>query len=125
MSFNWEEYYNLAKELKGRSDEASLRTAISRIYYSAYHQARVHLQQRGIVVDTSGAYSHDRIWREYLGQGVTSGAVCRYGKDLHTKRIKADYDDEIGNLKELVDDSFAIAQKVFNYLSKIKNTTIS
>jgi uncharacterized protein (UPF0332 family) len=123
MTFNWEDYHRLADDLKGRGDDAALRTAISRVYYSAYNQARIHLQQRGIALDVSGASSHERIWREYLGKSKAAGSVCRYGKDLHTKRVKADYHDEIENLKALVDDSFETAQKFFNYLAEVKAYT--
>jgi len=49
--FNWDDYLKLAKdlilpEIKRRSDEACLRTAVSRAYYAAYNKveryARVH-----------------------------------------------------------------------------------
>ena len=48
MSFNWSEYLTLAQELASRSatspiQEAKLRAAISRAYYSAFCQARNHL----------------------------------------------------------------------------------
>ena len=37
--FNWYGYLQLAEELGKRSDEASLRSALSRAYYYVYHLA--------------------------------------------------------------------------------------
>ena len=37
--FNWSGYLQLAEELGKRSDEASLRSALSRAYYYVYHLA--------------------------------------------------------------------------------------
>ena len=38
MPFDFAAYLTLAEELKQRTDEASLRTAISRVYYAVFHQ---------------------------------------------------------------------------------------
>lgn len=121
MNFNWEEYADLARKLRLEKDEASLRSAVSRVYYSALNQARVTLQQRGINIDVYGANSHDKIWREYLTRGKTSKAIWRNGKELHENRIKADYHDEIPDLQALVTASFNVAERVFTYLSQIRN----
>ena len=53
MPFDWTEYARLAEELGTRADEASLRTAISRAYYSVYHQARDYLLGEGIPLSKS------------------------------------------------------------------------
>lgn len=50
MSFDWIEYYNLAKELSGdesckANEEAKNRSAISRAYYSAIIQARAKISK--------------------------------------------------------------------------------
>ena len=44
MKFDWEEYFNLAKELAGTTEEAKLRSAVSRAYYSAFCLARNYLR---------------------------------------------------------------------------------
>lgn len=44
MNFDWEEYFNLAKELAGTTEEAKLRSAVSRAYYSAFCLARNYLR---------------------------------------------------------------------------------
>jgi len=46
VAFDWAEYRRLANELKTRTDdEAALRSAISRLYYSAFHPAKTHLKK--------------------------------------------------------------------------------
>src|SRR5438552_14010258 len=52
MAFDWNDYARLAEELPTRKDEASLRTAISRFYYSVYHQARDYLLDKGVPLST-------------------------------------------------------------------------
>lgn len=52
MSFDWLEYLNLAQELAGQatkpsSQEAKLRSAVSRAYYAAFCEARNHLRGEG------------------------------------------------------------------------------
>lgn len=38
--FDWRDFFNLAEELSNRNDEACIRSAISRYYYSAFCSAR-------------------------------------------------------------------------------------
>ena len=40
MPFDWREFHNLAINLSKNSDEASLRSSVSRAYYAAFHLAR-------------------------------------------------------------------------------------
>jgi len=52
MSFDWNEYYQLSRELAGlatgiATEEAKMRSAISRAYYAAFCKARDYLQQMG------------------------------------------------------------------------------
>ena len=41
--FDWYDFFKLANELSERDDEASIRSAISRYYYSAFCSARQYL----------------------------------------------------------------------------------
>jgi len=45
MPFDWNTYKDLAEELRLRNDEASKRSAISRLYYSVYWKARNLLEK--------------------------------------------------------------------------------
>ena len=48
MSFDWDQFRQLAEELRQRNDEAAQRTAISRIYYAFYWRARVFWRMRAL-----------------------------------------------------------------------------
>jgi len=43
VSFSWDSYIEFARELKGETDEAKLRTSVSRGYYGVYHKSRIRL----------------------------------------------------------------------------------
>jgi uncharacterized protein (UPF0332 family) len=43
MSFDWRDYLKLAGTLASAESEAARRTAVSRAYYAAYHQAKIYL----------------------------------------------------------------------------------
>ena len=45
--------------------------------------------------------------------------VGKKGKELHEKRIKADYQDEIRKLDDLVEDSFLVADEILAVLKKV------
>lgn len=60
--FDWKGQYNLAKKLsKNIDDEASIRSAISRCYYSAFCSARYYLvevKHEEHLLDTVGAHTN-------------------------------------------------------------------
>jgi len=91
MNFDWGLYLQLARELGGRPDDASKRTAVSRAYYSAYHAANDFLKANGIATDAARG-SHVRVWRVYV---KSSKPECvRIGVDglrLKDARVDADY----------------------------------
>lgn len=49
MIFDWNDFYTLAEELNRREDEAAKRTAISRLYYAIYWEARNLLEDEGFI----------------------------------------------------------------------------
>ena|SRR5450432_3037603 len=119
MGFDWNEYVTLAEELSTRDDEASLRTAISRVYYSIYHQARDFLLAEGISLSTNDS-SHKVVWNEYKGRGKSCRPVGMDGDCLHDNRKKADYDKELDNINQLVQDTFLVAKNMREYLRQCK-----
>jgi uncharacterized protein (UPF0332 family) len=91
MPFDWPEYLRLAEELAQRqSDEAALRSAISRAYYAAFCCACNYLRQKGIPVP-QGEGSHDRVWKSFKGLGRTLSNVPEKGDRLKRQRVEADY----------------------------------
>jgi uncharacterized protein (UPF0332 family) len=124
MSFDWNEYATLAEELSRRDNEASLRTAISRIYYSTYHEAKTYLLDEGIQLSTSDS-SHKIIWNGYKNMGRSCRSVGLNGERLFDNRKKADYESEVGNINQLVEESFIIARNILVYLKQCKASRVS
>lgn len=120
--FDWDEFLILAKELGKQTDEASLRTVVSRIYYAVYWKARIKLEEEGFVIrENRGKGSHEQVWDEYNNRnGTTNKAIYRSGDELKRNRIKADYKSEIVITPNLVKDSFRLANNVLTYLNQIQ-----
>jgi uncharacterized protein (UPF0332 family) len=121
MPFDWTEYARLAEELRTRGDEASLRTAISRAYYSVYHQARDYLLAEGIPLSKSDS-SHKVVWNGYRVIGGSCRSVGLNGDRLNDNRTKADYEDEVRNIELLVEESLKVAQNILVYLEQCKSS---
>jgi hypothetical protein len=95
--FNWDEYSRLAGELAARNDEACVRSAISRLYYSVYWRARKQLEKEGHAEELRNSLrSHDIVWQYFYVDELPSGiSVGRTGQRLKKLRIDADYNDGI------------------------------
>lgn len=119
MPFDWNEYATLAEELSKRDNEASLRTAISRIYYSTYHAARAYLLDEGIPLSISDS-SHKIVWNGYRNMGGTCRSVGVNGERLLDNRKKADYDNDIKGMSQLVNESLIVARNILVYLEQCK-----
>src|SRR4051794_36056323 len=97
MSFDWQHYLDLTKELAtkpaGSSNiEARLRSAISRAYYTAYHIAQDYLKKRGPYSTEVGTYSHKDIITQYFcGSSETHNDIASDLNTLFDYRKKADY----------------------------------
>ena len=121
--FDWNDFKTLAEELRGRETEAAKRTAISRVYYAVYWQARNFLENEGFLIRQYEG-SHIQIWNQYKQKsGQTNKAIGRFGSELHRFRVQADYIAEIKDIKQLTEDSFQIAEKISAYLQQIEKKT--
>lgn len=108
MSFAWNDYLALAKSLASAgADEASLRTAVSRAYYAAFHEARRYVAAAKPDVDLPrDGRQHDIVWRT-LSEGLRQEmAASTHGRKLRQKRTKADY--QLTGLRFPSDAQFAI-----------------
>ena len=121
MPFDWTEYARLAEELRARGDEASARTAISRAYYSVYHQARNYLLAEGFPLSRSDS-SHKVVWNRYKDLGGSCRAVGVNGDRLNDNRTQADYESQISDVNRLVEETFRIADNVLVYLEQCKSS---
>lgn len=96
--FDWEEYRQLAEKLHERDSdalrEASERTAISRAYYAAFHEALRYAPRR---VQNARRDKHRRLIDHYKqAPSETERAVGRQLERLRDNRNAADYEDKIG-----------------------------
>jgi len=97
MTFQWSEYFDLAQALTGVStvtvtQEAKLRSAISRAYYSAYHQARLYLMGKGVQF-TKSSLAHQSV-AQFLSMSADR-TLKSLGNDLtrlRDYRNEADYE---------------------------------
>jgi len=127
MKFDWSEYFNLAKELAETSEEAELRSAVSRAYYSAFCLARNYL--RDIQQDpklwrqkTYDINAHQYVAEKFIYNQSKSHTMIEIGKDLsrlRKMRDKAEYDDTMFNLKREARTAFMLAQNIISALSNL------
>ena len=127
MKFDWSEYFNLAKELAETSEEAELRSAVSRAYYSAFCLARNYL--RDIPQDprlsrnqTYDINAHQYVAEKFIYNQSKSQTMIEIGKDLNRlrkMRNKADYDYTMFNLKREARTALMLAQNIISVLSKL------
>jgi uncharacterized protein (UPF0332 family) len=119
MSFDWKLFHELAENLRQKTDEASQRTAISRVYYAVYHRAKSLLDKEGFNFRQFES-SHRQVWNEYKFRGRTHRGVGISGIRLHEIRVDADYFAEISDVEKLTEECFQIAETINQYLAHIE-----
>ena len=119
MSFDWNKFREVAERLRQETDEAALRTAISRVYYAAYWRARKFLETENFVFRQFES-SHRQVWDEFKQRGRTYYGIGKAGDALRENRVEADYFDEIEDLDKAVEDSFKLFEKVVYYVEQIE-----
>lgn len=115
MPFDWADYRAVAETLRRNADEASLRSAISRAYYCAYHQAVNHLSQH-FNFQTSKDKSHDTVWRTFKEKGRSYAEVWSKGDKLKKLRVDADYESDAVVNGETVMFSLQLADRIITIL---------
>ena len=125
MMFDWSDYLDLAKELAGQTasqatEEAKLRSSVSRAYYAASCKARNYLRDiEGRSIPSTGdahvfvrdefRHSADRLRRK-IGNNLNR---------LRLDRNKVDYDDPVTGLSSMATMDLAIALKVISTLNTL------
>ena len=92
--FDWRDFFNLAEELSNRNDEACIRSAISRYYYSAFFSARYYLVEiKGENQFLTRRRIHTKLY-EYLknSDDDNEAELGELLEILFEKRNCADYD---------------------------------
>lgn len=119
MPFDWLQYLTLATELAGRSDEASLRSSISRAYYCVYHLALQRAQKHDFELSLSEG-THGQLWAIYSGNPEPDcQRLATIANRLREKRVKADYKPEFPRISDEVPGVLADAQEFKTVLLRL------
>ncbi|MCY7383006.1 MAG: HEPN domain-containing protein [Microcoleus sp. CAN_BIN18] len=129
MKFDWSQYLNLAQELAASTEEAKLRSAISRAYYSVFCLARNYL--RDIEQDprlsrnkTYDINDHQYVAEEFIYNRSKSQKITEIGRNLtrlRKIRNQADYEDTIFQLQKEVVRSLSLAQHIISALRELSD----
>lgn len=92
IPFDWPDFLTLADELGQRTEESCLRTAISRVYYYAYHLGRQRIIDNQFDIFPGGD-SHKQVWEKFEGSPeLECKKLALLAGQLKDKRQRADYD---------------------------------
>lgn len=126
MSFDWAQYLFLAQDLAGLSpsvppsQEARLRSAVSRAYYAAFCEARNVLRKKGRYTpawdDNVHTYVRDQFRRD------PNPVYRKIGDDLNRLRIdrnEADYSEVVRRLPTTVRRDVELARRLIGLLTRL------
>jgi uncharacterized protein (UPF0332 family) len=122
MSFEWNKYLDLAKKLSlAVTDEASLRSAVSRSYYCAFNIALGRAKANSYRSPDDGS-SHDLLWDLY---GRNDDKKCKQlavlGPRMKRRRVKADYRSTYEKLSDETLDAIADAEECIALIASLSN----
>jgi len=124
MMFDWSDYLDLAKELAGQTagqatEEAKLRSSVSRACYAAFCRARNYLRDECCSIPLTGK-AHLIVRDEF--KLSTDKQHRKIGQNLDRLRIdrnKVDYDDSVTGLASMVTMDLTMALKVISTLNTL------
>jgi uncharacterized protein (UPF0332 family) len=129
MSLNYEDYFYLAQELAGKSptktpsEEAKLRSAISRAYYAVFLKAREYLEYNTPLILPKDGTEHGFVREQFFALGSTDGKfihISRSLKFLHELRKDADYAKLIDDLSRTTDSALKRAEDALKRLNTLR-----
>jgi uncharacterized protein (UPF0332 family) len=131
MNFDWREYLYLAYTLSGQpspavpspSEEARLRTSISRAYYASFIVARNYLRDvKKLIIPTRGTHQFviDHYGTDFPGNLVASEIGAKLGR-MRTHRENVDYEDSLGSINLRATSIFDLtyADSVINLVNSL------
>lgn len=127
MTFDWSEYLKLAQQLAGQdvnlvSQEAKLRSSVSRSYYAAYHKALNYLTDIDKYEIPRAPEAHKTV-RE-LFQKSPNRSYKKIGSNLDRlgiDRIHADYRSHVDAIPGKASMALILAQKVITEVETLQN----
>jgi len=126
VSFDWDNYFDLALKLAGRDGtpnaEAEKRSAISRAYYAVLIQAREKASKRCNEDYPRGGTHHWTI-KQYQKDPVPDAKrVGSYLKRLKKRRERADYDNVVDKLDKELESALQEAERLLKTISELPDT---
>ncbi len=122
MSFDWEQYFDLADWLlknpaTAASEEASLRSAISRAYYAAFCSARNFAREQSGLTLKNDPKDHQRVALHFQNAKDRDRRQIGFwlGR-LREQRREADYDNERPGLPAVAQNAVADTRELLNIL---------
>ena len=126
MAFDWKNYISFAEELhNSRSDEAALRSSISRAYYGAFCKVRNYceLKHADSIRQAKGDGAHQKVIM--VLKESTDSKEFSLGNTLHSlreKRNEADYDAHAKITKPIVSGSIKTSQNILTLLEELNDS---
>lgn len=137
MKFDWSEYFNLVQELTAissdnfASNEAKLRFAVSRAYYSVFCLSRNYLRdvEKDPRLSRRNSFDinqHQYVAEEFIFHKSKNPKIIKIGENLsrlRELRNKADYSDTMFSLQKDVKYALKITENIISALSDLKQDT--
>jgi len=109
----------LANKLATINNEASMRSAVNRAYFAAFHKTKMFAQSSGVKFSGSKrSYIHKDIIKFLVGYNDEKVKLLGPGLDrLRDNRNKCDYADAVNNLKRIAENAVITAKEIFNNIT--------
>jgi uncharacterized protein (UPF0332 family) len=120
---DWFRYHDLAQVWAGNNEDAFKRSAVSRAYYAMFCTARNELRDNIDEYHPPECGSeHMYVWNSYREDRHPRGTrqIGVLGNRLRRYRNRADYDDVIVDLSDLVDSAMDDAKELREHLEALR-----
>ena len=119
--FDWKTYFQLAQELGARTEEACLRSCISRAYYYVYNIALIRAK-KNLFNTIQGESTHAQLWRIYSASpDPECSRLGQIALRLKEKRQRADYEGIYRRIEEEVPAVLREAQDFAARLERLES----
>ena len=118
MTFNWDDYLILARRLAAKSGgiECIDRTAVSRVYYSLFHQCSAYAITKGRPIPTAAEkHSEHSSLPQWFRRRFDDADLQEVGAILmrmRRARVQCDYEQTILRLDKLLQLTFRDAEEI-------------
>lgn len=125
MSFQWEDYWQVANELSGASStdklyEAKIRTVISRAYYASFNIGKQYLIIKHGFRPQKNADDHGDVRKKFFSiNSPECNTIAANLDQMRRARNRADYDDQIANVHKLLSGVMRSADATIKLINQL------